>query len=111
LLRTNSPSLVTRHPPLATTFRHILGSTPWIRRDAVATFGAGKYPAVVSGVAEIKQAIDRLSFQERCELMAMLAPPVYDEWDQQMLSDSEPGGKLDRLKERAHEEYQAGKCT
>ena len=45
----------------------------------------------MSGVDEIKQAIDRLSFQERCELMAMLAPPAYDEWDQQMLSDSEQG--------------------
>jgi hypothetical protein len=65
----------------------------------------------MSGVEEIKQAIDRLSFQERCELMAMLAPPTYDEWDQQMLNDSEPGGRLDRLKERAHEEYQAGECT
>jgi hypothetical protein len=65
----------------------------------------------VSGVEEIKQAIDKLSFKERCELMAVLAPPAYDEWDRQMLSDSEPGGKLDRLKERAHEEYHAGKCT
>ena len=60
---------------------------------------------------EIKKAIDKLSFQERSELMAMLAPPIYDEWDQQMLADSEAGGKLDRLKESAHEDYQAGKCA
>ncbi len=53
----------------------------------------------MSGVKEIKRAIDNLSFQERCELMAMLAPPAYDEWDQQMMKDSEAGGKLDRLRE------------
>ncbi len=90
---------------------HILGSTLLNSIGAVASLRARKYPAVVSGVEEIKQAIDRLTVQERCELMAMLAPPAYDEWDQQMLSDSEPGGKLDRLKERAHEEYQAGIST
>lgn len=80
-------------------------------KGAVASFRPGNYPAHMSGVEEIKQAIDRLSFQERCELMAALAPPAYDEWDQEMLNDSEPGGRLDRLKERAHEEYQLGKCT
>lgn len=65
----------------------------------------------MSGVEEIKQAIDKLSFQERCELMAMLTPRAYDEWDQQMLKDSEEGGKLDRLRESAHQDYQDGKCA
>jgi hypothetical protein len=65
----------------------------------------------VSTVQEIKQAIDKLSFQERCELMVILTPPAYDEWDQQMLKDSEPGGNLDRLMESAHQDYQDGKCV
>lgn len=64
----------------------------------------------MSGIQEIKQAIDNLSFQERCELMAILAPPSYDEWDQQMMKDSEAGGKLDRLRESGHQNYQAGEC-
>lgn len=49
----------------------------------------------MSGIKEIKQAIDNLRLQERCELMAILAPPSYDKWDQQMMKDSEAGGKLD----------------
>lgn len=64
----------------------------------------------MSTVQEIKQAIDQLSFQERCELMVMLAPPAYDEWDEQMLKDSEASGKLDRLMAGAHQSYQDGKC-
>jgi hypothetical protein len=55
----------------------------------------------MSAVEEIKQVIDKLSFQERCELMAMLAPPVYDERDQQMVQDAGVGGKLDHLRESA----------
>jgi hypothetical protein len=65
----------------------------------------------MSTVQEIKQAIDRLSFQERCELLMLLNPPEYDEWDQQMLKDSGAGGKLDRLMEEARKDYQDGKCT
>lgn len=58
---------------------------------------------------EIKEVIDKLSFQDRCELMVTLAPPAYGEWDEQMLKDSEAGGKLDRLMESAHQDYQDGK--
>jgi hypothetical protein len=65
----------------------------------------------MSTVQEIKEAIEKLSFQERCELMAVLNPPQYDEWDQEMLKDSEAGGKLDRLKETAHADYKDGKCV
>lgn len=43
--------------------------------------------------------------------MVLLAPPTYDEWDEQMLKDSEAGGKLDRLRESAHADYQDGKCA
>lgn len=74
-------------------------------------FSPNKYSQGVTAVEEIKQAIEKLSFQERCELMAMLVPPVYDEWDEQMVKDAGEGGKLDRLRESAHEDYQAGKCT
>lgn len=59
-------------------------------------FPSNNYSHHMSGVKEIKQAIDNLIFQEHCELMAMLAPPASDEWDQQMMKDSEAGGKLDR---------------
>ena len=46
---------------------------------------------------EIKAAIDRLTPQERCELEALLHPWPDDEWDRQMATDAQPGGKLDRL--------------
>jgi hypothetical protein len=59
-------------------------------------------------VAEIKQAIAKLSPQEYCELMAELHPYPDDEWDQQMKADAEKGGKLDRLREVAHQEYKRG---
>jgi hypothetical protein len=49
----------------------------------------------VSTVAEIKEAIARLSPQEYCELMAALRPPLEDdEWDEQMKADAE-AGRLD----------------
>lgn len=65
-----------------------------------------KYCHSVTAVQEIKQAIETLSFRERCELMAILIPPVYDEWDEQMVKDAEAGGKLDRLRESANQDYQ-----
>jgi hypothetical protein len=48
-------------------------------------------------VEEIKAEIDKLSFQERCELSALLNPLPDDEWDKQMRADAEPGGKLHQL--------------
>ena len=65
----------------------------------------------MSRVQEIKQAIDKLNFEDRAELTAMLPPLAYDEWDTQMPRDSEPGRKLDRLRESAQKDYQEGKCT
>ena len=62
----------------------------------------------MSTVAEIKLAIDRLTFEERCELEALLHPRVDDDWDRQMAADAEPGGKLDRLVEQAEAEYRLG---
>ena len=63
----------------------------------------------MSTVAEIKEAIDRLSFEERCELEALLHPRMDDDWDRQMAADAEPGGKLDQLKQASSKAAEAGK--
>ncbi len=51
----------------------------------------------MSTVAEIKEAIDRLSPQEYCELMSVLHPFEDDDWDRQMKADAE-AGKLTVMK-------------
>jgi len=48
----------------------------------------------MSTVAEIKEAIAKLSPREYCELMAELVPHADDEWDKQMKADAE-SGRLD----------------
>jgi len=60
-------------------------------------------------VEEIKAQIDQLSFQERCELDALLNPEPDDEWDAQMRADAEPGGKLHKLILEAEEDEKAGR--
>ena len=45
-------------------------------------------------VAEIKEAIAKLSPHEYCELMADLVPRSDDDWDRQMMADAD-SGKLD----------------
>ena len=50
----------------------------------------------MTSLLEIKAAIDRLSPQEYCELMAMLHPTVDDEWDRQIAADM-AAGRLDGL--------------
>ena len=59
-------------------------------------------------VEEIKAAIDKLSFEERCELNALLNPLPDDEWDKQMRADAEPGGKLHKLMIEAEADAAAG---
>jgi len=54
----------------------------------------------VTKVEEIKAAIDKLSFRERCELNALLHPLPDDEWDKQMRADAE-AGRLDWMIEEA----------
>jgi hypothetical protein len=49
------------------------------------------YISAMSTVAEIKEAIDQLSPQERCELESLLRPRVDDDWDRQMAADAEAG--------------------
>jgi hypothetical protein len=60
----------------------------------------------VSTVAEIKEAIARLSPQEYCELMAELFPHADDEWDKEMKADADAGRLdfIDRDVEKAKRE-------
>jgi hypothetical protein len=62
----------------------------------------------MSTVAEIKEAIDRLSSQEYCELMSVLHPFEDDDWDRQMKSDA-AAGKFTAMNEAADQEYGAGR--
>lgn len=64
----------------------------------------------MSTVAEIKEAIAKLSPEEFCELMAALRPPLDDdEWDLQMKSDA-AAGKFDAMNARALADFKAGRC-
>ena len=66
--------------------------------------------ASMSTVAEIQEAISRLSPQEYCELMAVLHPCEEDDWDRQMRTDAE-GGKFATMNEQAEADYAAGRTT
>jgi len=57
---------------------------------------------------EIKAAIEKLSPRDYAELMAMLHPPVDDDWDRQMMADA-AAGRLDRLVEEARADITAGR--
>jgi hypothetical protein len=57
---------------------------------------------------EIKAAIEKLSPRDYAELMAMLHPPVDDDWDRQMMADA-AAGRLDRLFEDAGADIAAGR--
>jgi hypothetical protein len=64
----------------------------------------------MSTVAEIKEAIAKLSPQEYCELMAELYPRLPDdEWDKEMKADA-AAGKFDEMNRRALEDFKAGRC-
>jgi hypothetical protein len=54
----------------------------------------------MSTVAEIKEAIDRLSPQEYCEQMSVLHPFEDDDWDRQMKADA-AAGRFVAMNERA----------
>jgi hypothetical protein len=60
-------------------------------------------------VEEIKAAIDKLSFQERCEVNAFPNPRPHDDWDKQMRADTEVSGKLHKLMVEAETEVRGGK--
>ena len=62
----------------------------------------------MSTVAEIKEAIAKLSPQEYCELMAELYPRLPDDqWDKRMKADA-AAGKFDEMNRRALEDHEAG---
>jgi hypothetical protein len=61
----------------------------------------------VSTVEEIKSAIDSLSFEERCRLMALLNPVPDDDWDREMRADA-AAGKFNQLMDEAETEHKAG---
>ncbi len=65
----------------------------------------------MSTVAEIREAIEKLSLEERVELMIELAggPGEDDDWDQQMKADAKEG-KFDEMNRRIDAEYAAGLC-
>jgi hypothetical protein len=64
----------------------------------------------MSTVAEIKEAIAKLSPREYCELMAELGPRLPDdEWDKQMKADA-AAGKFDEMNRRALADFKAGRC-
>ena len=59
----------------------------------------------MSRVQAIKAQIDALTWQERCELNALLQSWPDDAWDRQMASE----GKFDSAMQEATREYEAGK--
>ncbi len=61
----------------------------------------------MSTVAEIKEAIAKLSPREYCELMAELHPLPDDEWDKQMKADA-AAGKFDEMNRHALADHEAG---
>jgi hypothetical protein len=59
-------------------------------------------------LAEIKTAIEQLSFEERAELAAWLHGWEDDEWDEQMKRDV-ASGKLDDVVQEVEEDIKAGR--
>ena len=59
-------------------------------------------------LAEIKNAIEQLSFEQRAELAAWLHGWNYDEWDEQMKRDIS-SGKLDDVLHELEEDIKAGR--
>jgi hypothetical protein len=59
-------------------------------------------------LAEIKAAIQQLSFEQRAELAAWLHGWENDEWDEQMKRDV-ANGKLDVVLQEVEEDIKAGR--
>jgi len=62
----------------------------------------------VSTVQEIKDAIERLSFEQRAELAAWLHGWKDDEWDRQMKRDV-ASGKFDNVLREVDDDIRAGR--
>ena len=65
----------------------------------------------MSTVAEIREAIEKLSLEERVELMIELGGGFGedDDWDRQMKADA-AAGKFDEMNRKTIEELKAGRC-
>ena len=61
----------------------------------------------MSTVAEIREAIEKLSLEERAELMAELHGYEDNDWDRQMKADA-AAGKFDAMNRDAEADYRAG---
>jgi hypothetical protein len=59
-------------------------------------------------LAEIKSAIQQLSFEQRAELAAWLHGWKDDEWDEQMKRDV-ADGKLDLVLDEVEDDFKAGR--
>jgi DNA-binding transcriptional MerR regulator len=59
-------------------------------------------------LAEIKEAIEQLSFEERAQLAAWLHGWKDDEWDEQMKRDV-ADGKLDHVLREVEDDIKAGR--
>jgi len=71
--------------------------------------GGQQYDRGMTTLLEIKAAIEKLSPRDYAELMAMLHPPVDDDWDRQTKADA-TAGRLDHLVEEARADIAAGRC-
>jgi len=64
----------------------------------------------MSTVADIREAIEKLSLEERAELMSeLMGFNEDDDWDRQMKADAD-AGKFDAMHAQALEELKAGRC-
>lgn len=77
---------------------------PVISVFQIASADYFSYLSEMSNVERIKAEIDALTWQERCELNALLQNWPEDDWDRQMASE----GKFDRIMEDAEREHRAG---
>ncbi len=71
-------------------------------------FAAWQRKIDIVSLAEIKSAIERLSFEQRAELAAWLHGWNDDEWDEQMKRDI-ASGKLDDVLGAVEEDIKAGR--
>jgi hypothetical protein len=62
----------------------------------------------MSTVAEIREAIEKLSLEERATLMSELMGFEDDDWDRQMKADA-AAGKFDAMNREADEDLRAGR--
>ena len=63
----------------------------------------------MSTVAEIKQAVTKLSLSERAEFAKWFNGWEDDEWDRQMAADFTPGGRYANVLREVDDNIQAGR--